>query len=151
MVLGRILPAILAVLVLVPAGQAQSPHRRPFYRSKAFWIAFTVDVAASAADVAGSQHAFRQGGHETDPIFGARRPSTARMLAIGLPIAFGTVLGSYELHNRLPEGHWWRNAAWAPVAWDAANHARLAAHDFSLMDSRPRARARLLAPKGDNR
>ena len=150
MSLGRPL-ATLALLIGLAGTHAIAQdgprsHPRPFYRSKAFWTALALDTGAMAADYAESESSFRRGAHETDPIYGSRRPSTARMYSIGIPTTFVITLGSYELSTRLhaqDHGLESRLGSWVPVGYDAASHIRWAIEDSQLQDRRFRARRRL--------
>jgi len=118
---------MLALALFSPASQAS-----PWYRSKRFWIPLAADSAAMAVDYATSQQAFARGGHETNPIFGARRPSAGRMVSIGLPIAWAT---AYAGH-RLDESRRFHSLFWIPSALAAADHTRLAIRNTHVCPAR---------------
>lgn len=70
-------------LCLPSHAQSISIHRDHWYRSKRFWITFTVNLAAESADYYSTRRALDKGGYETDPILG-RHPSISRLIGTGV-------------------------------------------------------------------
>ena len=116
------LAVLLVLLFALPASAQERRHH--FWHSKKFWAAFSIDAAASFADYAESQHAFAIGYHEGDPLFGTGRPGLAHMTAAGLPLTFAISYASFRASQS--QSKYVRALAPLPVAYDAANHLRLA-------------------------
>lgn len=114
--------AIVALLLFALPVHAEPKHH--FWHSKKFWTAFAIDSAAMVADYGESQAAFARGAHETNPIFGSRRPSFARMSVIGIPFTFAYSYTSWRMSE---SRHRVLRDAWLlPVTYDVGNHAYLA-------------------------
>jgi hypothetical protein len=116
------LAVMLALLFALPASAQERGHH--FWHSKRFWAAFSIDPAASFADYAESQHAFANGYHEGDPLFGTGRPGFGHMAAAGLPLTFAISYASFRASES--QSKYVRMFSPLPVAYDAANHLRWA-------------------------
>jgi hypothetical protein len=131
-----------ALFLLICAGVAQAqgsmgyivPHQREipalrpaFYHSRDFWLRFSVQESSALVDYSASQHGFRAGQYEQNPIFGSKRPSFARMTAIGTPIEFGYAFLGWRMEQS--RSRLIRRASWVPTALSAGEHIGLAIHD----------------------
>jgi hypothetical protein len=111
---------ILIVSIMLFSFPAGAQERVHWYNSKKFWISFGISAAATMADYRESQGAFSRGAVESDPIFGASRPSLQRMTIIGLPITFGYSYAGYKLsrsHVKIIRDFWWM-----PPSYETAIH-----------------------------
>jgi hypothetical protein len=117
----RILIVLLFTCLSVP-GNAWDHHSEEFYWHAGHALAFGADMATTRYVLGSCQRTCS----EMDPIYG-KHPSTAKQLAIGIPIS---AAAGYGVHRLFQRKHVW--LARTASAGLIANHAVLAAHNMTI-------------------
>jgi hypothetical protein len=111
---------ILLCLFLATSAHAQGVkrHLRPSRKAVAL---FALEFGSMAFDFTESKYAFQRGAHESDPIFGARQPSQARLYLIDVPIESATMLIATKLSQ---SKHFERKIWWLIPLYQTQVHIR---------------------------
>ena len=121
---------IFAVLAAAPCAQA-----KPWYRDKGFWFRTALRAGFTYADYASTASVQSRGGVElTNPFLGAR-PSTRRIIGVGIADFVGTTaLDAAVWHvTQDSKSKYWRFAGrWSVTAEDVGAHAWGVARNYSL-------------------
>lgn len=126
----KILFFLLVLMTFSSPVSAQKLAQKRFWKSKKFWVTFSMTTASMVADYRTSQTGIKRGGVESDPIFGSSHPSMFRMTAVGLPINFGYVYLGYRMSKSRHKPI--RDIWLVPAAYFTISHSQLAFHNTTM-------------------